>query len=1258
MAATFHFETAKVPLNQVSGSLSGRWERFTRGDCPICAGARKDRDCRRSPQGLVHCRSGLEPPAGWVYRGEDTLGFGLYAPGQGDSSFTPPPKPPISGPQWRVLGATERDRQFRQIARHSGLSHKHRTKLQKRGVEGETIQAWYDSGFVWSWSAGATIPGVTPELPGVDPRTGRLRDRFHGMAIAVLDLDGHILGAQLKNDRNQQNYYWVSSASIDGNNQRLPNGETPLGVYGQPASTLNFCEGYLKGAVAADRHGICCIGMMGGHWAAAPEQLHAIIERTGATTFILNPDAGMLDWGHRTVIAAYSHLHDWLNRQGKTLLVRWWGQQHKTDGDLDEIAPDHFRQAPLMSWAAFLSHLDYDWDIQAMATNLLTTCKDHLDQATTRYLREIQGYKTPQPRLKNLGRSPDTVTGDATALPQTDDPAGAAITRWHPQRRYVLEVLPGSVPAFEDWQAMGRPQLYAPRQAHNDLLEELIQKGYGTILLNGTGGDGKTHRAGDFAQSWPTRRQRIEGCQQGTLHLTSPNYRNPDTATVERIEEKVSPAALDEDPTKLTPLGHPYRKRHGPRRDQEPDIPGLCCEDATIQRLQQKGLVLERGFQSDYCQHVCGMAFRCPYLAEKQAQGQPAVIREHLSTITLTPTPENLPEGEKPQNGDVILVDEASRTLSPYRQVITATVHDMAQEIGRFADRHVDLYARYKPVFDAISQGIRRAIAEGGNGNPYDIPFATVLPFLPAYQHLEQLFVECHFDYASWIAAKDVWDWEGDRGVASLEQLMALLRRSNRPHDWTDAIEAAKASGSQVSGEVLERWISPQPLYRTYAAIKGHAKEGSRGNLTVSPSGMLTFTYGDRRMMTPLRQARAVILMDATPNLWELSRVLGVPPTGIVRLADYRPSYSNLKIKVVTGLGKTCASRASLTANGTLVRQGQYDIQQRTIKLVAAIAQANASSSAPEKTVGVLDYKKFIDTYQAIPNLVTGYCFHDNRGSNRFKDCSTLISVAIATPNLGAKLTEYYLMTGQAHTLEEASGRFWAWQRQGQINELLQDGFRLRTQHRPDETLEWYILSDQLDQGMVEALQRNFPGCQIELVPVVRLCPEAAPKTVQVQHRLVEVLYAQIAAEETATIEAIATQVGRSKGRISQLAKDLDPGGFRAVRRSLEMLYSSLNSNIKLTELPADALFLATTYLPELAAQLLHGEMSADDAHEEFQMIAEIFSESEVEAILVTTPAETIATLITSFLPIVGDGVLEWVTAEMRSRLDHYLRIP
>jgi len=54
------------------------WKRFTRGECPICAGARKD--CRQSTSsGLIFCRDTEANPFDYVFRGTDSNGFGIWA---------------------------------------------------------------------------------------------------------------------------------------------------------------------------------------------------------------------------------------------------------------------------------------------------------------------------------------------------------------------------------------------------------------------------------------------------------------------------------------------------------------------------------------------------------------------------------------------------------------------------------------------------------------------------------------------------------------------------------------------------------------------------------------------------------------------------------------------------------------------------------------------------------------------------------------------------------------------------------------------------------------------------------------------------------------------------------------------------------------------------------------------------------------------------------------------------------------------------
>ena len=65
------------PSHKLNFSLSD-WIRFKRGDCPVCQGAKKD--CRQNQKTtLIHCRDISANPIDYVFRGQDTLGFGMWA---------------------------------------------------------------------------------------------------------------------------------------------------------------------------------------------------------------------------------------------------------------------------------------------------------------------------------------------------------------------------------------------------------------------------------------------------------------------------------------------------------------------------------------------------------------------------------------------------------------------------------------------------------------------------------------------------------------------------------------------------------------------------------------------------------------------------------------------------------------------------------------------------------------------------------------------------------------------------------------------------------------------------------------------------------------------------------------------------------------------------------------------------------------------------------------------------------------------------
>lgn len=324
--------------------------------CPICNGLRKD--CRQSKDsGLAFCRAEATPPSGWHFVKTDDHGFSIYAPDGDRPQNVVPLKAEV-----KRLSSKQLDREFRKLAMGSTLKADHRSEVARRGVdEQNTISTWHQSSLIFSWPSDGNLSGFPENMPGID-ENGSPRP-FHGMAIGIPSVDGRIIGAQYRPDRigDGPKYFWVSSSNIGGSSPHLTNGEMPLGVYGQKSKTLDFCEGFLKSLIASDRHGITAIAQSSGNWAGSPKQLRYTIEQLGADTFILNPDGGMLDEDHRSVILAYERLQQFLLGMGHELKVRWWGQVHYSDEDVDEVTAEKFSHAEIIAWHDFLAKLAYKW---------------------------------------------------------------------------------------------------------------------------------------------------------------------------------------------------------------------------------------------------------------------------------------------------------------------------------------------------------------------------------------------------------------------------------------------------------------------------------------------------------------------------------------------------------------------------------------------------------------------------------------------------------------------------------------------------------------------------------------------------------------------------------------------------------------------------------------------------------------------------------------------------------------------------------
>jgi len=127
--------------------MSG-WIRFNRHDCPVCNGVRND--CRQSlSTGLIHCRTGDADPVDYVFRGEDSWGFGMWISQQEVEAASEEKRREWQQQreierqhrlaieaqrQAEALTVEERDRAIRKILHQLGLNLADKNDLLRRGL--------------------------------------------------------------------------------------------------------------------------------------------------------------------------------------------------------------------------------------------------------------------------------------------------------------------------------------------------------------------------------------------------------------------------------------------------------------------------------------------------------------------------------------------------------------------------------------------------------------------------------------------------------------------------------------------------------------------------------------------------------------------------------------------------------------------------------------------------------------------------------------------------------------------------------------------------------------------------------------------------------------------------------------------------------------------------------------------------------------------------------------------------------------------
>lgn len=1124
--------------------------------CPVC-GTEKNK-CRTIPDSpVILCMETLDQhsaPSGWRFLGMSKNGtWGKLLPTDAERESTEQRQQRIqerrsieAAQAANALPPSQRDKAYRRILAQLDLHPADLADLEKRGFTPQQIK---DSG-VKSAERWQPIKGEFPvNLPGLSIDGHSLVASAPGQLWPVRDVDGLIVGLQLRIRGRVEDgrYRWLSSRSKrrpDGAGPNLANGELPLPVFRAGGADIALVEGTgAKPVLTNQRLGVTVVGAAGAQWAYNPQELKRTLADLQPETITLYPDAGCIHDAH--TMRRYEALQERLRSLGYRLQVAWWGQEAKGQPDIDEL--DNLQRIRVMPWEQFLR-----------------VGKDQTQWALNRIIRLLRPAKGVKPKKR------------PKAGFQAEEPAPAprvtctALARLEDLAVPSMLVKPDTIPPFESWKRMGRPELLFHRGQRRAIWDRLIVLGYPVVLDEGPTGDGKTREASEYLHDWRGYRTQAQWELAGyspedilqfatsedalppellenRAYYYSAHYRKPSNTLLESIPEAVTGGGLVLDHDDPLPSGAPSRRR--PRRNEKPDIEALCVEDNNIQLLRGKGIDIHRGKGSPFCEN-CPLFQDCGYLKAKEAQQVEPALRSHLS------------QGGK---GVVAFIDEASRSIETEAD-ITVTEQALTSELGRL---NLDSTTRgpIAQVASILVQGIIYAIAERGHwGMAHD----QVLKFLPTAEELQRGIDETEEGLRQSIPLDaDLWDLP----PATVDR--ELSRVSSHDLDGLfsgfDALGTRNQLSPEAKGQLIDEVMQAGAIRRIVQAILT-GKEA----LTITPGGQLRIKRSTPHQRKVLRGFNTVVLLDATPDRQELAAQLRIPARDMVTIKPVETGdYRNLTFTIWDGIGQASAQRED---------GGEHSMQQR-LELFAAHLAANAAD--PER-VGLLDNKAFIEGghYSSIASAfgaVLGYNHRDQQNTNKFEDCTTLIAI---NPKPKVNVNEAKAIWQVRHG---STGGAFNWiERQAQTH-LIQEGGRPRAQHR-DEGITINLVGSEITTSDVFALQHQYPGCTIQRRHVFEVCPEAAPRGFVTRRRMLDAISECIREGGSASLNQVSKELGVTKGRVSQIACEV--GGWACLVSLLEALYRETKHPGNYSDEVAAQLDWVNQFLPDLVERYRNGELS------------------------------------------------------------------
>ncbi len=1144
------------------------WRRFSRRDaCPVCNGER--RDCRQNLEtNLIHCFSVDANPLDYIYRGQDSLGFGMWAykPEADEWAL-------LRREEWErekeakrrereriekeklknLLTIPQRDKEIRSILSQLSLSDRHRQRLKERGLTDSQIdEAGYRS--VNKWQKLDTP--VDNRLSGVNKLGNRLNNFTDGILIPIKDENGlyTLLRVNDLSPDTANKYYPLSSAKR-GVPIHLPNGEHPIAVYlpDNPCqiNRIGFTEGLeYKPLLAAKKLGIPIIGASGGNFASSKEAIKQAIaslksfvrshsseveSKGDEPLFILFADAGSRI--NPNVIHNYQKLADLI----PNLKIADWGQLDSKDGlDIDELNLGQISPIKYRPFEEVFKTAKSSSDLKSNDLFIKSLKDKVLGVAQT-----FKGFgEVKKPQKKPAGKNKPPLK----------------IIHWKPGKH---------LPSPEKYEGLEPPIIKFKQGNRPQLIAELKRSGWGYILDRSATGLGKSHDAGLFENP------------QGKVWYLDLNHRNVSTETVRNNFTDVDPRHLgifEDVPGRYELSGENQikpsnchnaqlflslkDKNYNFEGDSTEQAPNPICAACLFHKMKltedSEAKVPDAGGKEETTKPRPETSCSTPnstnnnpisLCAGSQGEGYGFRYqrRQALAASKTRLHPQQLAsvqptDDQTNYSNDTAFIEEASRTLELIN--IQVTLQDFDRQL-------MDLHQK-KPEFLQALQNLLH-----------------LRHYLTQEQQVERYGLD-HY------RVKQLLGTPPENLPEIIDYLHQQLPKIKDLIEQPDSIRAADNGGQWANKEQAQAAQSARSIYRQQAreqTLKNIENlplnflidlleiwGGQPGAIQLTNWGELQISKPDYRVADILKQMGLNVLLDATGNKKTLAQKLQINPHQMIEIIEETNIYDNLTVVGVEVSG-----------------MGSNSWGDNALNRVAALKE---KITELHQDVGFYTIKKYAKILG-----IDQYLFNHNRGSNADKGRETIALFGKPYINVGAIMNEYIcLFNPDFDELGNPIG--WDEYYEEVVNaEVIQLLGRQRVHLYPDQQFTVYLCWTGMDLSFLSRM-----GIKVKYKGEYELIPESAKRRQRDKWAIFNFTHQLMATGQKITQEAIAKGIGVSQGWVSKLFQGASTLSWKEFCKLFHSLYKeNIESGIINRDSIENPAFRDWLELPpsEVASQLI-----------------------------------------------------------------------